>query len=350
VLLETFKPIKMHYMHNNGASRHERVRIGVVIPVALREELFHPRDIERLNNLGDVHYVQAQKQTSKEEALDILRHCEIGVGSWGTPYPDAELLDACPGIKLWEHAAGTVKYMFGPHLQNSGLKIASCKTAIATDVAEMTIGLIITTLRRIPQNAEANRVQTAVRPAHLKILRWSMIGIIGASEVGRLVIEHLRGFGCSVQLFDPYVSKEAARELGVTLCPDLTTLCATSDVVSLHTPLLPETRNLLSTREFQAMHDYTIFINTSRGGCIDEAALIVELQQGRLYACLDVSSPEPAEIDSPLRTLPNVMYTSHIAGPPSFTLGRQAVDDIEKYINGGEPLYIVHEEMLERIA
>jgi phosphoglycerate dehydrogenase-like enzyme len=138
--------------------------------------------------------------------------------------------------------------------------------------------------------------------------------------------------------------------MGATLCPDLTMLCATSDVVSLHTPLLPETTDLLSTREFRAMRDDTIFINTARGACIDEAALIAELQKGRLYACLDVSSPEPAAVDSPLRTLPNIMYTSHIAGPPSFTLGRQAVDDIEKYLNGGEPLYIVREEMLERIA
>jgi phosphoglycerate dehydrogenase-like enzyme len=128
------------------------------------------------------------------------------------------------------------------------------------------------------------------------------------------------------------------------------TLCTTSDVVSLHVPLLPETTNLLSTREFQSMRDDTIFINTARGACIDEAALIAELQKGRLFACLDVSSPEPAAPASPLRTLPNVMYTSHIAGPPSFTLGRQAVDDIEKYVNGGEPLYIVREEMLERIA
>jgi phosphoglycerate dehydrogenase-like enzyme len=350
VLLQPGKPIKMHPMHNNGAGQHERVRIGVVIPIGLREELFHPSDLQRLNGLGIVRYVDAQKQTSKEEAIDILRDCEIGVGSWNTPYPDAELVRACPNLELWEHAAGTVKHMFGPHLHGSQVKIASCKTAIATDVAEMTVGLMITTLRRIPQDAEANRKGPAGRPAHLRVLRWSTVGIIGASEVGRLVIEHLRGFGCPVQLFDPYVNEEAAHELGVTLCPDLATLCATSDVVSLHTPLLPATTSLLSTREFRAMRDDTVFINTSRGACIDEAALVAELQKGRLYACLDVSSPEPVAVDSPLRTLPNVMYTSHIAGPPSFTLGRQAVDDIEKYINGGEPLYIVREEMLERIA
>jgi phosphoglycerate dehydrogenase-like enzyme len=350
VLLAAFKPIKMHFMQNNGAGQHERVRIGVVIPLALREELFHPQDIERLHKLGDVRYVEAQKQTSKEEAIGLLRDCEIGVGSWNTPYPDAEMVQACPKLKLWEHAAGTVKHMFGPHLHGSHLQIASCKTAIATDVAEMMIGLMITTLRRIPQNAEANRARAVGKPANLKVLRWSTVGIVGASEVGRLVIEHLRPFGCSVQLFDPYVNKDMARQMGVQLCSDLTTLCSTSDVVSLHTPLLPETTRLVSTREFQAMRDDTIFINASRGGCIDEAALIAELEKGRLYACLDVSSPEPAAIDSPLRRLPNVMYTSHIAGPPSFTLGRQAVDDIEKYVNGGQPLYIVREEMLERIA
>jgi phosphoglycerate dehydrogenase-like enzyme len=114
-------------MHNNGAGQHERVRIGVVIPIGLREELFHPSDLQRLNGLGIVRYVDAQKQTSKEEAIDILRDCEIGVGSWNTPYPDAELVRACPNLELWEHAAGTVKHMFGPHLHGSQVKSRRAK-------------------------------------------------------------------------------------------------------------------------------------------------------------------------------------------------------------------------------
>lgn len=98
--------------------------------------------------------------------------------------------------------------------------------------------------------------------------------------------------------------------------------------------------------EFQAMRDDAVFINTARGVCVDEAALVAELEQGRLFAFLDVTWPEPPAADSPFRRLPNVVYTSHIAGPESANLGHQAVNDIAAYLQGGSPMAIVTEDML----
>ena len=98
------------------------------------------------------------------------------------------------------------------------------------------------------------------------------------------------------------------------------------------------------------MKDDAIFINTARGRCIDERALVCELEKGRLTAFLDVSWPEPAPLDSPLRRLPNVVYNSHIAGPPCFNLGHQAVNDIEAFLNGGMPEYVFSPEMLVNTA
>jgi phosphoglycerate dehydrogenase-like enzyme len=127
-------------------------------------------------------------------------------------------------------------------------------------------------------------------------------------------------------------------------------MCAFCDVISLHTPDLPYTRHIMNATTFAAMKSDAIFINSARGNCVDEAALISELEQGRLFAFLDVSAPEPAAPDSPFRRLPNVVYTSHIAGPPAFHLGRQAVDDIEAFLQGRPPLCVVTSEELDRIA
>jgi phosphoglycerate dehydrogenase-like enzyme len=164
------------------------------------------------------------------------------------------------------------------------------------------------------------------------------------------VIHLLQPFGCSILLYDPFVIEEQAAAMGAQLVADLADLCANSDVVTLHTPALPQTRHIIGARELRAMRDDTIFINTARGHCVDEAALVAELEQGRLFALLDVSSPEPAPADSPLRRLPNVVYTSHIAGPASTNLGHQAVNDIAAFLQGGAPMAVVSEDTLAHTA
>ena len=328
----------------------ERAKIGVIIHTTLRDRIFRAVEMARLDQLGDVTWTDAPDPISLEAAGAILADCDVGVGSWRTPYPNAELLAMCPRLKLWEHVAGSVKHMFGPHLQGRNLAIASCKAALADTVAEMTLGEIILGLRRVFPNAAANRAGVSGKPENLKVLWGSTVGVVGASLIGRRVIRLLQPFGCAVLLYDPFVSHEQAATLGVRLVADLAELCAGSDVVTLHTPAVPATRHIMAEREFRAMRDDAIFINTSRGQCVDEAALVAELEKGRLFAFLDVSSPEPAAPDGPLRRLPNVVYTSHIAGPESANLGKQAVDDIAAFLAGGTPTGIVAEDTLEYTA
>lgn len=328
----------------------DRARIGVVIHRKLRETLFSAEDQARLNGLGEVLCTESDDPISTSAACDLLKDCDIAVGSWQTPYPTAELLKGCPKLRLWEHAAGTVKHFFGPHLNRCNLMIASCKTAIADCVAEMVVGEIVLGLRRVFENAAENRKGPCPKPERLKVLLTSTVGVIGASEVGKRVVRLLRPFGCRILVYDPYVTEAQAREMGVALIQDLPTLCAQSDAVTLHTPNTPACYHLLGAQEFQAMQDDAVFINSARGDCIDETALIAELEKGRLTAFLDVSSPEPAAKDSPLRSLPNVIYTSHIAGPPSFHIGKQAVDDVAAFLQGKRPLCVVTADQLDTIA
>lgn len=328
----------------------QKVKIGVVIHTNLREQLFTSEDWVRLQSLGEVIATDSPTPISTEAACELLNECEIGVGSWNTPYPNSAILASCPQLRLWEHTAGTVKYMFGAHMEGSSLQIASCKGAIADSVAEMVLGEILLGLRGVFENAAENRKGIPGKPKQMRTLAGSFIGIIGASEVGRRVIRLLRAFPCRIGLYDPFCTPQQAQELGVEQMEDLEALCRRSDVVSLHVPDLPETVHMMNATLFQAMKPDAIFINSARGRSVDEKALIAELEKGRLFAFLDVSDPEPTPADSPLRSLPNVVYTSHIAGPPTVFLGKQAVDDIEAYLQGGSPSCIVLSETLGRIA
>jgi phosphoglycerate dehydrogenase-like enzyme len=326
-------------------------RIGVLLHQPLRDRLFSLQARARLEELGDVLWAESSEPISIPDACSLLRECSVAVSSWRTPYPTPEIMERCPELRLWAHAAGSVKHFFGAHLTDRELTVTSCAPTIAAAVAEMVVGEIIIGLRRVLLNAAANRARSRTpAPAFGKVLSSSTIGVIGASQVGRRVIANLQTFAPEILLYDPFVTENDARQLNVRKSDNLLELCAASDAVTLHTPHLPETTALLKAAHFQAMPDDAVFINRSRGECIDEAALIAELQKGRLQAFLDVSAPEPAAPDSPLRSLPNVVYTSHIAGEAETGIGDQVVSDIAAWLRGEPPQMVVTSAMLERIA
>jgi phosphoglycerate dehydrogenase-like enzyme len=326
-------------------------KIGILIHQPLLDQLFTPTSRAALDELGEVVVYQGEGSAAVEAAIEVLHDCDIGIGSWDTPHPGSEgLLAACPKLRLWEHVAGAVKHFFNEHSAGRELVVASCKGAIADCVAEMTLGNIIVGLRQIIPNARANRQVVGAEPAHLKVLETSTVGVIAASEVGKRVLKLLGNFDCELLVYDPFLDAAGAQALGVELVGDLIELCRRADAVTLHTPLLDSTHGLLGAAHFQAMADEAIFINTSRGACIDEAALIAELEKGRLFAFIDVTIPEPAAENSPLRRLDNVVLTSHLAGPPTTNMGARCVADIRAFLAGGAPDCVVTEDMLSRIA
>jgi phosphoglycerate dehydrogenase-like enzyme len=328
-----------------------RPRIGVIIHRSRRPGVIRPEDIERLKTLGEVVLTDKAGPLTDEEAVEILKDCDVALGSWGTPKPNEAILAGCPKLKLWVHAAGTVKGHFGPHMKGRDMKIATCKGAIADNVAEIAVAQVVMGLRRTLPNAAENRSGPARRPDNVLVMSDATVGVIGASDVGRAAIKLLKAnHAGEILVYDPYLSEAEAAEMGATKMADLLELCRRSHAVTLHTPAIPACEKMLAAAHFQAMPDDCVFVNTARGMCIDEAALIAELAKGRLLAFLDVSSPEPAADDSPLRRLPNCLYTSHIAGGPGTNIGRQAVDDIAAFLRGGEPTCVVTEAMLERLA
>jgi phosphoglycerate dehydrogenase-like enzyme len=153
--------------------------------------------------------------------------------------------------------------------------------------------------------------------------------------------------------YDPFIKKEDAERLGVELC-GLDKLFQRADVVSLHTPDLPETRGMITGEHFRMMKARAAFINTARGAVVRQDEMIAAMTQRKdLTAVLDVTMPEVPGVDSPLWTMENIVLTPHIAGSQGQEckrMGRYMVEELARYVKG-EPLkWAVTREMAERMA
>jgi len=178
------------------------------------------------------------------------------------------------------------------------------------------------------------------------------IGLIGASTIGRLVIERLATIDVEIAVADPYLDDFEAERLGVTRM-ELDELVIWADVVSVHAPELPSTRHLVDADRLARMHDGAWLVNTARGSLVDTEALTRECVAGRLNAFIDTPDPEPLPADSPLYDLPNVVLTPHIAGSLGTELlrmGDLAVAEIRRFVGGAALEHEVRADHLDRIA
>ena len=233
--------------------------------------------------------------------------------------------------------------------------VTSAASANAVPVAEFTFAAIIMITKDVFAVRDRHRDargRTAVVDQARMGSRGRRIGLVGASTIGRLVIERLRSLDVEVVVADPYLTDREALELGVELV-DMDELLATSDLVSLHAPLLASTRHMVGADQLAAMRDGAWLLNTARGGLVDTDALTAELVSGRLNAFVDTPDPEPVPSESPLYDLPNVVLTPHIAGSMGSEVARMgdlAVTEVERFVAGESPLHPVVRSDLDHIA
>jgi phosphoglycerate dehydrogenase-like enzyme len=323
---------------------------------AARRRLFDPAAIERLHGVAEVDTELVLTEFASAGARAALAHAEVILSSWGGPALEAPALAAAPGLRALVHAAGSVKPYVSAALWRRGIVVSSAAAANAVPVAEFTLAMILLANKQTLRLARTFRE----RRARLDLLAdvsdagnyAKTVGVVGASEIGRRVIELLRPHDLRVLLFDPYLDAPAARALGASRA-DLDELLAASDVVSLHAPSLPSTRHMLDGRRLALLRDGATLINTARGALVDQDALVAELRSGRIDAVLDVTDPEPPPPDSPLYDLPNVVLTPHIAGAIGLEVrrvGNAAIDELARYAAGHAFLHPVTEADLVRIA
>ena len=319
--------------------------------------LFPPGVLARLRDLVDIDPALVAEDFTRPGVREALARTEILITGWGCPPLDAAALDAAPGLRAVLHAAGSVKGFVTPAVWERGLVVSSAAGANALPVAEYTLAMILLAGKDVFTQRDRLRTERALphpraQPATATGNFGRRVGVIGASRVGRRLIELLRPFDLRVSLSDPYVDAAGAAALGVPLLP-LDDLLAGSDVVSVHAPQTAETRHLIGRRELALMPDGAVLVNTARGSLVDHDALVDALRAGRIRAILDVTDPEPLPADSPLHDLQGAFVTPHLAGSQGNELARLGLvvaGEAERLRAGLAPEFRVDERELERLA
>jgi len=330
----------------------------LVMSPGLLDMVFPPPVRARLEDIADLNSPCVISEFDSPDAAAALAGAEVLLTGWGCPPVDAELLERAPALRAVIHAAGTVKTFLSPAAFDRGILVSSAAAANAVPVAEYTLAAIIMGAKRVFPLAELFRSRRTHRTgADLDRQHWLgthglTVGVVGASRIGRRVVELLRILDADVLLYDPYVTHDEAFRLGVTPT-DLDTLVARSDVVTVHAPETPETRGMIDARRIGLMRPGTLLVNTARGALVDTEALTEHLVAGRLDAVLDVTSPEPLPKGHPLWDLPNVFVTPHLAGAQGNEVGRLgalAVEELNRYAHGTAFAHPVNRGDLGRIA
>lgn len=306
------------------------------------------RDLHALIDIEPTFYRAKQVRDNPE----LLRDVDVILSSWGGPTLDESFLAAAPKLKALFYGAGSVSGVITEAAWERGVVVTSAYAANAVPVVEYTLSMILFTLKH------GFRFSRAVREMQGYPRAWvtpgaygTTVGLVSLGMIARMLIERLRTFDVKIAAFDPFLSTEDANKLGVKQM-SLEELFRTSDVVSLHTPLLAETRGMITGALIDSMKQGSTLINTARGGVIRESELIdVLTRRHDLQAVLDVTDPEPPVKGSPLFTLPNVVLTPHIAGSRDAEcqrMGRLMVDELRRYINGEPMKWAVTRELAEK--
>lgn len=302
--------------------------------------LFCPAEIERIHAVADLDEKLTISDFQQTDPR-VLAGIDVLITGWGCPWIGAAELAAMPKLRAVLHAAGTVKDHVGPEVWARGITVTTAADANAYPVAEYTLAAILLAGKGVPELAseyQADPGYSAADRTDIGNYRRT-VGIIGASRVGRRVIELLEPFDFTVLVHDPHLADDdpvLARATAVSLDE----LCRRSSIVSVHAPLLPETAGMVGGRQFGLMSPGSALINTARGAIVDHDALVRAVRTKGVRAVLDVTAPEPLPAGHPLRTLPGVILTPHVAGSLGNELGRlgeSAVRELELFAAGRPP-------------
>jgi phosphoglycerate dehydrogenase-like enzyme len=319
------------------------LNVALAMPVATANRLFPATLLDTLATRVRLLDREPLHDFHSPRSLEVLQEVDALITGWGCELIDDTVLKAAPRLRYILHSAGSVKHHVGEACWKRGIQVSTAADANAIPVAEYTVAMILLANKRILQVARMlHTSKAALEPedAFPDLGNYrKRVGIVGASKIGRHVIRLLRSYELDVVVHDPYLAAADAVDLGVTAVT-LDELVGTSDVVSLHAPSLPSTRNMIDARQIANFRPCATFINTSRGELVDQDALLRRLETGDLFAVLDVTTPWVLPRESDFYTNPNVLLTPHMAGSLGTELERMAVSTVQEAhrLARGEPL------------
>lgn len=309
--------------------------------------VFLPETFRLLKDEFDLKVNPRDANYTTEQVAEEVEEFEGLLTGWGTPPLDQNVFERARRLRMIAHSAGSVKYMLSEDIVARCILprricVFSANDAIAYNVAESTVGYMILASRRIMDHALAFRSRGVWRDPAIasngQYLSGSMVGIVGASKVGRHVIRLLKPFDVRLLVFDPYLSESEAVGLGVERT-SLNELFSQCDFITIHAPSTEETFHMIRKEQLDLVKDGAIIVNTSRGRVIDHEALLSKCSGGRIRVVLDVTEPEPLQSDSAFRKLENVIITPHISGSGYYgyhRIGSSTLKALEDFFAGRE--------------
>lgn len=331
-----------------------RPKAAFLLDPGSRDLIYGPQEIAEIGRLTDLsdEVIPFRDWTGH---ADVLADVEFIFSGWSAPLMDKRFLDAAPRLRAVFYGAGSVRYFVTPELWDRGIVITSASSANALPVAEYTVGAVLLSLKHFwAKAADAKRGigwgdHTRPIPGSFR----ASVGLLSFGAIGRAVARILHGFDVKVLVHCPYLSAQEAAVLDVERV-ELEELFQRSDVVSVHTPVLPETLGLVNGRLVAMMKPGATLINTARGVILAQREVEAVLRRRPdLHAVLDVTDPEPPAVDDPLLALSNVTVTSHIAGSHGRDcqrMGHYMVEELKNYLADRPLRWRVTPEHLERMA
>ena len=263
----------------------------------------------------------------EQRLKSLLEGCEGLI--LGVDPVTADVLDAAPGLRAIAKYGVGLDNLDLETCRKRGIRVSTTTGANTGAVADYAFALMLALARRLlPIDSACRRNDWGKRLA--LDVEGRTLGLIGFGSIGRAVARRAKGFDMRILAADEQWDAAYAREHGIERT-DIDTLCRESDFVSLHVPLLPATRHIVSRERIATMKPSAILVNTARGGLVDESALLEALMAGRLYgAGLDVFATEPPE-DKRWYTLDNVVLGSHCSASTAgavTAMGRMATANL----------------------
>lgn len=236
-----------------------------------------------------------------------------GIIADSEPWCD-ESLDAAPKLKIISRYGTGMDSVDVDACKRHGVMVTNCPGVNSNTVAEQAVALMLSAIRRIPQLDTSTR-QGAWERAMFHELNGHTVGILGFGNIGQKAAKKLAGFGCRVIAYDKFPNAQAASQIGVEMV-DFERVLTESDFISIHMPLLPETRHCINADSIAKMKDGVVLVNTSRGPVVDEHAMAEALrtQKVSVFASDVFEHEPPSSENTPLFGLSNYICTPHIAG------------------------------------
>jgi glyoxylate reductase len=299
--------------------------------------------VQRLQATASVDLWEGDVPPPRAELLARAREAD-GIVSLLTERIDGELFDACPNLRAVCNVAVGFDNIDVAAATHAGVFVSNTPGVLTETTADFAFALLMAAARRVVEGDRFTRSggwQTWDPSLLLGTdLHGSTLGLVGVGQIGSAVARRARGFSMRVLYTDAIARPDLETEFEMVR-RSLDELLAEADFVSLHVPLLPETRHLIGERELSLMKQSAVLVNTSRGPVVDGRALFAALRAGRpAAAALDVTEVEPISQDDPLLTLPNLIVTPHIASGSFATRARMAnlaIDNLVAALSGKIP-------------